>query len=65
MLRIKYLTVRQVDKMDLTVIIAITLLATLGLGFCLGVMTSCVEIKGEQPDAIEFSEEMGGIKNEQ
>lgn len=51
--------------MELTTLIVITLLATLGLGFCLGVMTSCVEIKGEQPDATEFSEEMGGIKNEQ
>lgn len=48
MLRIRYRIARQVNMIETTALIAITLLATLGLGFCLGIMVGCVEIVEEQ-----------------
>lgn len=59
MLRIKYLTVRQVDMIETTALIAVTLLATLGLGFCLGIMAGCVEIVEEPMSDVEFMEKIG------
>lgn len=64
MLRIRYRIVRQVDMIETTALIAITLLATLSLGFCLGIMAGCVEIVEEPISDVEFMEKIGERANE-
>lgn len=44
---------------ETTALIAVTLLATLGLGFCLGIMAGCVEIVEEPMSDVEFMEKIG------
>lgn len=42
---------------ETSALIAVTLLATLGLGFCLGVMSNLIEV--EEVSSVEFMEKVG------